>query len=173
MKLAWAEQMSVGNAVIDSDHRNLIGVVEDVMRAIGERNHRALKSAFEMLESMLSIHFANEEHIAQAIRFDFSKHKPAQQFSLNEIRNLRDELISKKGVWTDGAVDHFNGVLKRWMIEGHITNLDMLMKPVLLALDYEYWPGWKEGETNHTAGHIANLYMQLFDKSPMDTAASH
>ncbi len=168
MKLAWTEQLSVGNAVIDSDHKNLIKMIDDIVHAIGERDRHALAKAFELLESVLCVHFANEEHIAQAIQFDFSKHKPAQQFSLKEIRHLRDELITKDGIWPDEAVDHFTSSLKGWMIDGHIINLDMPMKPALQALDYEYWPGWKEGETNHTAGHTANLYMQLFDKPFMN-----
>jgi hemerythrin-like metal-binding protein len=93
MKLAWTEQLSVGNAVIDSDHKNLINMVGDIVHAIGARNHHTLAKAFELFERWLSAHFANEEHIARAIKFDFSKHKPAQLFSLKEILHLRDELI--------------------------------------------------------------------------------
>lgn len=45
----------------------------------------------------------------------------------------------------------------------HIIKIDMPMKPMLQTLDYKYWPGWREGETNHAAGYTASLYLQLFD----------
>jgi hemerythrin-like metal-binding protein len=163
MKLAWTEQLSVGNAVIDSDHRNLINMVNDVTHAIGARNCHALAQAFEQLENWLHVHFANEEHITRSIKFDFSKHRPAQQYSLKELQHLRSELMAKDGLWSDGAVAHFAHFLKNWMIDSHITKLDMQMKPVLQALDYEFWPSWVEGEINHAAGRTANLYMQLSD----------
>lgn len=141
MKLAWSEHLSVGNSVIDSEHRNLISIVNDVVHAIGARDCQALAQAFEQLEDWLCIHFANEEHIARAIKFDFSKHSSAQQHLLKELQHMRSELIAKDGMWSDGAVDHFARSLKHWMIDGHITNLDMLMKPALQALGYEFWPG--------------------------------
>ena len=76
---------------------------------------------------------------------------------------MRDELIAMKGMWPDSVTEHSINFLKTWMIDGHIVNLDMRMKPALQAFDYKFWPGWNEGETNNIAGHIASLYLKLFD----------
>jgi hemerythrin len=163
MELAWTNQLSIGNAVIDSDHKNLISKINGIMHAIKTRDRHVMPQAFEALEYWLHIHFKNEEKIARVVNFDFSKHRPAQQNSLKALRQVRDGLIAKKGLWHDSLADHSIGFMKSWMIDGHIGDLDMQMKPALQAFDYKFWPGWREGETNHTAGHIASLYVRIFD----------
>ena len=151
MNLKWAKKLSVGNEIIDAEHRDLIGMVNGVTRAMGARDCHALAQAFELLEGWLYVHFANEEKIAQAVNFDFSNHKPAQQYSLKELQHMRDELIAKNGLWSDDAVDHFTLSLKNWVIDGHIINLDMLMKPALQAYDYEFRPSRCGDEAGHAA----------------------
>ena len=141
MKLAWTKQLSVGNAVIDSDHKNLIGMVNNVRNAIRSRNSIYLPQAFWQLEHWLCVHYANEERIAQAVNFDFSGHKQDQQYELVELQHLRDELVAKGGIWSDGAVKHFTDFLKNLMIDDHIVKRDMLMKPTLQAYDYETLSG--------------------------------
>ncbi len=160
MGLTWNKQMSVGNAVIDSDHKNLIGVVNDARSAIRARDGFMLSEVFARLEDWLWIHFENEERIARAVNFDFSGHKQEQQYALRELQHLRDELVAKEGIWSDGAVEHFTNFLKNWLIDDHIVRRDMLLKPALQAHDYTFWPGWKNNETNHLAGRTANLYLQ-------------
>jgi hemerythrin-like metal-binding protein len=162
MKLKWAEQLSVGNAVIDSDHKNLIAVINGIERAIRARDYSVISQAFELLEGWLCVHFANEEKIALAVKFDFFKHKQAQQYSLKELQHFKDELVAKKGIWCESAIEHYVHFLKVWMTE-HIIKVDMPMKPMLQTHDYKFWPGCKEGEINRAAGYTASLYLQLFD----------
>lgn len=139
MELVWAGELSVGNAVIDAEHRNLIGLVNEVISGIRSSDVSALSQAFELLEYLLRIHFANEEKIAHAVGFPFVQHKLAQQYSLKELQHMKDELAIKNGVWSDGAADHFARSLKSWMIDAHIIKLDMLMKPVLHNHGYDFW----------------------------------
>lgn len=160
MGLTWTEQLSVGNAVIDSDHKNLISIVNDVRGAIRLKDTFILSEAFVRLEDWLCIHFANEERIARSVSFDFSAHRQEQQYALRELQLLRDELVAKGGIWSDCAAEHFTDFLKNWLINDHIVRLDMLMKPALQARDYTFWPGWKDDEINHTAGRTASLYLQ-------------
>lgn len=150
MKLTWINQLSVGNAVIDSDHKNLIAVVNGVERAISARDYPVISQAFELLEGWLCVHFANEEKIARAIKFDFSKHRHAQLQSLRELQCLRDALLSRKGIWSKNTIKHYTHFLRVWMTE-HINEVDMPMKPLLQTLDYEFRPDRIENETSHTA----------------------
>lgn len=169
MKLVWTKQLSVGNAVIDSDHKNLIALVNGIERAIRAKNHSVISQAFELLEGWLCVHFANEEKIVRAVNLDFSKCRQAQQYSLKELQYFRNELVDKKGAWCDGAIKHYSHRLRRWMTE-HIIKVDMPMKPMLQALDYLFWPGHREGEANYTAGRTASSYLHLFD-TPAPCAA--
>jgi len=162
MKLVWTKELSAGNAVIDSDHKNLIALINGIEHAIRARDYSVISQAFELLEGWLCAHFANEEKIARAVKFDFSKHKHAQQYSLRELQYLRNELVGKKDIWSESALKPYPHFLRRWMTE-HIIKVDMPMKPMLQALDYKFWPGCKEGETNYAAGYAASLYLQIFD----------
>lgn len=140
--LRWTKELSVGNGIIDSEHRNLIGMVNDVVHAIGMRDCGALEQAFGLLEDWLCVHFSNEAKIAQAINLDLSGRGPAQYHSLLELRRMRDELLAGNGIWPGGARDHFARSLKGWMIDGHIIDSDMPMKPALQARDYRFCPCW-------------------------------
>ena len=140
MKLLWSKQLSVGNVFIDSEHRNLISLVNDVIRAIETRDSPGLAQSFEQLDHWSRTHFANEEKIAQALSFDFSLHKLAQQNALIELGFLRDELADGNNLWSKDAIEHFTQFLKNWMINEHIIGLDMQMKPVLQKYDYSFWP---------------------------------
>lgn len=162
MELIWDKQLSVGNAVIDSDHRHLMNLASKVVDVILAKDYPALQRAFANLEHWLHVHFSNEKKIAQAIGFDFSMHKQAQQYSLKELQYFRDELMAKKGIWCERATQHYAQFLHGWMTE-HIARLDMPMKPMLQAFDYKFWPGGKEGETNRAAGSVASLYLRLLD----------
>lgn len=132
----WNERLSVGNELIDSDHRNLINQVNDLIRAIEARNSSDIAQAFRHLESELCRHFANEEKIAREIDFDISCHKLAQQYWLDELLFLKDLLSSRKCLWFDDAIGHFTRFLKSWMIDSHIYDMDMRMKRALQAFPY-------------------------------------
>lgn len=151
MSLIWTKKLSIGNAIIDAEHRNLISMVNDVSHEIKIRDGSALSQAFKLLDNWLCVHFVNEEKIAQAINFHFAQHKLAQQHSLKELRYMKNELVDKDGVWSDSAVAHFTRSLKNWMIDEHIIKLDMLMKPALQNYDYNFCPNYKDGEAGHAA----------------------
>lgn len=169
MGMSWEKELSVENAVIDSDHKNLMNMINSIERAIRSKDCPAIIQAFKSIEDWLCVHFANEERIAQAISFDFSKQKPAREYLLRELLHLKNELISKKGIWCESAIEHYDRSLRDWLIE-HIIKVDMPMKPMLQAIDYKFWPGWSEGESNHAAGHIASLYLNLHNAPAQHSA---
>lgn len=164
MEIEWTENLSVGNAVIDSDHRNLISLTNGLIRAIEAKDHRAMSKSVELIEGGLIAHFKNEERIARFVNFDFSEHKLEQQRSLKKFQAVRNDLLVRKGSWTQSVVEQSSHFLKKWVVDEHIANLDIVMKPALQAFDYKFWPCWKEGKINHTAGHIASLYLQISDR---------
>ena len=168
MKLVWTTQLSVGNAVIDSDHKNLIALIHGIERAISAKDPSVISQAFEFLEGWLCVHFANEEKIARAVNFDFFKHKQAQQNSLRELQHLRDAMAAKEDVWCESTTGRHSHSLRCWMTE-HITRIDMPMKPALQARDYIFWPGHGKGEVNHAAGRAASVYLHHFDTPALCT----
>lgn len=132
MTLTWTEQLSVGNAIIDSEHRNLIGLINSVEHALRSGNEHALLHAFKLLSDCVRFHFMNEEKIAQAASFPVEEHRKAHQYLQKELQYIRDELEAKSGMWSEGAIEHFTRMLGNWMMD-HLSGEDMLLKPALLT----------------------------------------
>lgn len=139
MELEWTDDMSVGNGVIDADHKILLGMVNGVVHAIELADCTVISQSFELFDSRLRTHFENEESIARTIKFPFTKHKQAQQYYLKELDLLKDELLARGGVWCKGSIMHYSDSMRTLMIE-HITRKDMLMKPSLQSYPYNFNP---------------------------------
>ena len=139
MKPEWSTQFSVGNEMIDSEHCNLLKMINDVESAIRAGNSSTLPQSLKLLEDCVAVHFADEEKIAQAIGFDFTQNKLEHQYVQNELRHMVEDLVAKNGAWSESVAAHYSFFLSEWMVE-HILQEDMLMKPVLQTYPYDFKP---------------------------------
>ena len=139
MKPELSTQFSVGNEMIDSEHRNLLKMINDVESAIRAGNRSTLPQSLKLLEDCVAVHFADEEKIAQAIGFDFTQNKLEHQYVQNELRHMVEDLVAKNGAWSESVAAHYSFFLSEWMIE-HILQEDMLMKSVLQTYPYDFKP---------------------------------
>lgn len=142
---AWTKQLSVGNAILDSEHRNLITKINNILHLIEAGDYAALPDAFELLETWLMTHFENERTFAQAINFDFGQHELAHRRLLDELRHLKDELASENWAASNSRTVPYYQLLRDWLI-GHITDEDMRMKPALHGCQYDYIPSMAHSE---------------------------
>lgn len=147
--LIWTKKLSIGNEIIDSEHKNLITMSNGIVDAIRVRDYGEIAQAFELIESWLKVHFSNEEEIARAVKFDYSRHKLAQQHELNELRFLRGELLGRNSLWSKDIAEHFTHFLKSWIIDDHIIRLGMQMRPALQAYDYHFRPNRNDDSAKH------------------------
>lgn len=129
MDRVWAEQPSTGNNAVDSGHKVLISLVNDVKRMIESKDVSALSDAFDKLEIWLDAHFENEEKKLQAANIDFSNRQLEQQFELNGLFFLRGNLVAKNGAWSDGEAKLHIQFLSDWLIE-RIANEDLLSQAI-------------------------------------------
>jgi len=139
MELQWSDSLSMSNALIDSDHRNLLGMINTVEHALRSGDGQILSQAFQRLVVSVGIHFANEERLAQAIDLNFDNHKKLNVYLQQELEHMRAELDAKDGLWSEGAVEHFSHSLKNWMA-AHIGRDERLLKPALIAQPYDLKP---------------------------------
>lgn len=135
----WNKSMSVGNAFLDADHKKLLGMIEDVERAMRAKDATAFLRTLKTFEEAVGIHFRNEELIAEAIGHPFEQHKDEHQYVLNELRQMEAELIDMHGRWSESASTHYYIFLSSWASE-HIREDDMLMKPALQTRPYNFKP---------------------------------
>ncbi len=131
MSLLWREQLSVGNNVIDVDHKYLIEIINSVEGCLKARRPADLAKALDNLEQYSRLHFVREELIASAAGYTLTPHlNESHQALLAQLDHIRGEIDAMGHEWSTETVDHFVRFLHDWLIN-HVIKEDLLMKPVL------------------------------------------
>lgn len=140
MGLEWKDQLSVGNGLIDGDHKRLIELVNSVEAALGRKNLDEMKAALEQLDEYAQYHFDREEKVARAAGYaHVGQLGQAHELLRKELGRSVREFESLQGAWSDASVDKFTRFLRSWFID-HVIKEDLLMKPLLKTRPYEFRP---------------------------------
>jgi len=137
--MEFSKELSIGNRVLDSEHRKLHSIINDIIRLMAARDVAAIWAAFELLENTLCAYFAIEEEIAQAINFDFSKHQLAHQKLLGEFKRIKDELRASDGMWHRFEEKGYIDSLKTCLLK-HIKEDAQSLKILLETNFYDFKP---------------------------------
>jgi len=139
MELAWSKKMSIGNEMIDAEHKKLLDLVNEVENVIKKKDSTLFMQALDMLEKSTRSHFEHEEKIAHAIDFPFEEHDMEHQYILGEFQALKDRLADNQGRWSESVAEHYYIFLSTWAID-HVMEDDMKMKPLLETYPYNFKP---------------------------------
>jgi hemerythrin len=139
MELIWSKRLSVGNETLDTEHRKIFMLVNEVDRAITAKDNGRFTESLKRLEDTTRIHFGNEARIAQAIGYNFDQHHLEHQYILKEMRLIEKELAVYQGSWSASIAEHYFQFLSTWAID-HIDQDDMKMKELLENCPYDFRP---------------------------------
>ncbi len=140
MGFAWREQLSVGNDVIDTDHKYLVDLINQVEEVLKTKNRKALSDVLDSLSRYAQVHFAREEKIAQAAGFAGSSQLGhSHQQLTQQLEEIKGEMLQAQADWSSSAVEHFVSFLRRWLIE-HVIKEDLLMKDTLKRFSPRFDP---------------------------------
>jgi len=139
MELAWSNKMSIGNEIIDTEHKKILDLVNEVESVIKKKDCALFLQALDMLEKSTRSHFEHEEKIAHAIDFPFEEHDMEHQYILGEFQALKDRLADNQGRWSESVAEHYYMFLSTWAID-HVMEDDMKMKPLLETYPYNFRP---------------------------------
>ena len=139
MKLSWANDWSVGNRFVDYAHKELLGIINQIVRSVVAGDVAALSEAFQLLEESLCAYFVVEENIAQALNFDFTQHRREHQNLLNKFRYIRDELMDKNGKWSKFEGKCYVASLRHCLIK-HVKEDSKPLKIMLETNFYNFNP---------------------------------
>jgi len=131
----WTRQLSIGNRLLDSEHKKLHSLMTGTAKHITARNTVLLVSAFDQLSDYLGFYFAFEEHIAHAVNFDFSEHRQAHQDLLTNLQHMKDELMVRNGNWSDDDGAEY----ARSMMNYLIRHIKCDSKPLKIVLETNYY----------------------------------
>ncbi len=141
-----SKELSVGNKILDSEHKNLLGIIEGIASLIVARDVATLSEAFELLENRLRVYFVVEGNIAQAVNFDFTQHRLAHQHLLNEVQRIKDGLMTRNGMQSKLEKEGYINSLRNCLIR----HIKMDAEPFKLVLDtylYDFKPDCAGGDT--------------------------
>lgn len=128
MSLQWREQLSVGNDLIDNDHKRLIEIINRAEVSLKSRNLIRLTTVLDELSAYAIKHFEMEETVAQAVGFpDVPRLHDSHQALLGKLDKVKNSLAQ---TWDDATADHFTALLRDWLIN-HVIKEDMRMQPHL------------------------------------------
>lgn len=131
MGLEWRENLSVGNDLIDTDHKYLIDIINQAETALRAKSRSKLTAVIDSLTRYSKLHFSNEERIALAAGYPETAHLHESHDGL--LKRLGEVSQELGEVWTDAAGEDCNAFLRDWLIN-HVIREDMLMKPYLKKL---------------------------------------
>jgi len=127
MSITWRNKMTVGEPMIDIDHKRLIELINSYENAVGSKDLDLLKSTFEGLLKYTETHFSREENLMRAIHYrGYREHKDAHQKLIEELQKFHNRIIYKDGHISLPEVSRF---LHDWLIN-HVLEEDMKMKPL-------------------------------------------
>jgi hemerythrin len=130
LTIQWRDEMTVGNAEIDDDHRYLISLINAIEAAVNcGIEKKVLSTHLSELFAYTEKHFKREEEIQAEIQFPFKEaHKQEHEKLINNLNAIQISLESQQDEksWKSLIQGLFD-VLKAWLIN-HILNDDLKMK---------------------------------------------
>ncbi len=95
MAIVWRKQMSVGNVLIDNDHRYLLCLVNTVELGLRSRdNLDIMQLAIDQLVDYTQEHFAREERIQLKLQYPkYMEHKLEHQQIMERLTDVREQLL--------------------------------------------------------------------------------
>lgn len=136
MDLIWTEQLSVGNAILDSDHKELFELAKSIDSAAKARDRPTLTLALKQFRACMGRHFLNEELFAHTLNIPFVKHRQDHQNMQAEI-DLTMQEMEKNSLVAIYVIEHYAQFLRDWLTK-HLAEEDMPMKSMLQARPYDF-----------------------------------
>lgn len=131
MSLVWREQLSVGNNVIDGDHKYLIEIINEVEQSLKAKDKGKLAATLDKLAKYSQVHFDREERIARAAGYtQVPNLSQTHQALAHKLEQMTGEIDGLGQTWSAEAIAQFTGFLRDWLLD-HVIKEDLLMKPVL------------------------------------------
>ena len=139
MDILWTKQMSVGNRIIDTAHKELLSTVNRIGHLVRSKSCAAVAGEFNLLKDQLHACFTVEEKIAQAVEFPFALHKRAHQGLLEQFQRISDRLAAMSGMWTDDEGESCCYHLRHYLVK-HFKEESAQIKVVLDTHFYDLRP---------------------------------
>lgn len=130
----WKAEYSVGDSVLDNQHKELIRIMNDVYELLhepeGEQQDGRIEFIFGSLADYIVTHFAYEEQRLVDARYPYEKlveHRAEHHELIKKVRRHHAAVMEGK---RDGLKELMPYLYNEWLVH-HICEQDMQYKPFL------------------------------------------
>lgn len=117
--LVWTDDLATGIDIIDSQHRRIVNMINELHDAAKGKEREAIANVIEELVDYTLSHFAFEESLMEEAGYQFMRpHKKVHELFVKRVSEYR----MRFSVGEDIA-DELNNLLSRWLFN-HIKNDD-------------------------------------------------
>lgn len=123
MAYELTKDLETGNALIDSEHRQLIQAINDLLSACSQGRGRAeMNKTAQFLQDYTAKHFADEERLQQSHKYpDYPSHRQYHE-SFKKVVGELVQKLNEQGP-TVQLVGEVNSALAGWLLN-HIKRED-------------------------------------------------
>lgn len=134
MAYSWSKDLETGNALIDSQHKELFERINALLAACAAGKGRAeVVNTTKFLYEYISRHFSDEEQLQLRYKYpDYANHKQYHEGYKRVVRELAEQL-NKEGP-TVVLVGKVNSSIAGWLIN-HIKREDVKVAAHVRAQD--------------------------------------
>jgi len=119
--MKWHESYETGNAMVDKDHKELFGLVNDLINTSFSNQSAKAVDAIDFLSGYVLRHFANEERLMDESDYpDSAVHKKQHSDFVAVVTDYRTRLESGK---SDDIMLEVNKAVVEWL-SGHVLGSD-------------------------------------------------
>lgn len=124
MAYTFTKDLETGNAIIDSQHKELFKAINDLLAACASGKGRVeIEKTTKFLYDYTSKHFGDEERLQQQYKYpDYLNHKRYHEEFKKAVREIGDQL-NKEGA-TIVLVGKVNSSIGDWLLN-HIKREDV------------------------------------------------
>jgi hemerythrin-like metal-binding protein len=116
----WSSNLSVGDVAIDSDHRDLIELLNRLAAEVeGQADHQAVAEGLDALIARAKEHFRHEQEIMDREGYpEAGRHRRLHEALIDEIQEFRKDFDGGKDIGPE--ITEF---IKNWLV-AHILESD-------------------------------------------------
>lgn len=124
MAYTFTKDLETGNTIIDSQHKQLIGAINNLLNACAQGKGRAeIEKTTKFLQDYTAKHFGDEEKLQIQHRYpDYQNHRKYHEGFKQVVREISEQL-SKEGP-TVALVGKVNTSIGGWLLN-HIKKEDV------------------------------------------------
>jgi hemerythrin-like metal-binding protein len=123
--MEWSREYETGNAQVDTEHKQIFVLVQNVMDAAMGTGDADVKSTIDFLAGYTVDHFAHEERLMEESGYPkYAVHKKKHDDFVQEVLALRERVLNE----TDNEANllDITTVVVSWLTD-HVLGSDMTM----------------------------------------------